>query len=206
MLLHFISCFGFYFILLKTIPFYFISFNVTLCHFISCTPIAFQLDAKCQGPVTTSTPFQWRQDRPEEETPGSAFSSQLHASYNDEAWEMTENVTYKDGSNSLGRLNTFLESRDINPIRYTMQKSWNETSQRTKPQHLSKARQAVSAVLSEVAPKELSQLWNALSKSQVTEGYFQPILTVVLGQQMKHYWKYLQLATRIQTNGILADK
>ena len=134
----------------------------------------FQTDTSSQTPVATSTPFQLCQKGLEKETPESAFSSQLDKLY-DDTWNMTENISTSriaDAPNSLEHLNTFLESREISPIRYTLRTSWNEASERTKRQHVHKARQAVSAVLSEVAPEEPGQLWHALSKSQVTQRLF----------------------------------
>ena len=77
-----------------------------------------------------------------------------------------------DAPSSLDQLNTFLESREVSPVRYTLRTPWIETSDRTKQQHVLKARQAVSAVLSEVAPHDPGQLWHTLSKLQVTQQLF----------------------------------
>ena len=93
----------------------------------------------------------------------------------DDTWNVTENISTSeiaDAPSSLDHLNTFLESREVSPIRYTLRTSWNETSDRTKRQHVRKARQAVSAVLSEVAPEDPCQIWHALSKSQVMQQWF----------------------------------
>ena len=93
----------------------------------------------------------------------------------DDTWNVTGNISTSgiaDDPSSLDHLNTFLESREVSPIRYTLRTSWNETSERTKRQHVRKARQAVSAVLSEVAPEDPGQLWHALSKSQVIQQWF----------------------------------
>ena len=93
----------------------------------------------------------------------------------DDTWNVTENISTSeiaDAPSSLDHLNTFLESREVSPIRYTLRTSWNETSDRAKRQHVRKARQAVSAVLSEVAPEDRGQLWHALSKSQVMQRWF----------------------------------
>ena len=93
----------------------------------------------------------------------------------DDTWNVTGNISTSeiaDAPSSLDHLNTFLESREVSPIRYTLRTSWNETSDRTKRQHVRKARQAVSAVLSEVAPEDPGQLWHALSKSQAMQRWF----------------------------------
>ena len=93
----------------------------------------------------------------------------------DDTWNVTGNIStleIADAPSSLDHLNTFLECREVSPIRYTLRTSWNKTSDRTKRQHVRKARQAVSAVLSEVAPEDPGQLWHALSKSQVIQRWF----------------------------------
>ena len=77
-----------------------------------------------------------------------------------------------DDPSSLDNLKTFLESREVSPIRYTLRTSWNETSDRTKRHHVRKARQAISVVLSEVAPEDPGQLWHALSRLQVMQRWF----------------------------------
>ena len=93
----------------------------------------------------------------------------------DDTWNVTGNIStleIGDAPSSLDHLNTFLESREVSPIRYTLRTSWNKTSARTKRQHVRKARQAVSAVLSEVAPEDPGQLRHALSKSHVIQLWF----------------------------------
>ncbi|KAL9966689.1 hypothetical protein ACROYT_G024801 [Oculina patagonica] len=129
---------------------------------------------RSQAPVAASTPFQLHRDDIEKDASESILSIQLDASY-DDTWNLTENVstsTVVNAPNSLALLNTFLESRDVSPIRYTLRTPWDEASERTKRQHVRKAREAVSAVLSEVAPEEPSQLWHALSESQETKRLF----------------------------------
>ena len=49
----------------------------------------------------------------------------------------------------LEKLNSFLESRDIGPVRHPMKTQWEEASERTKRRHTRKAKQAVDAVLDE---------------------------------------------------------
>ena len=66
----------------------------------------------------------------------------------------------------IEHLNTFLKSRDISPVRYTLKTPWEEASGRTKRQHERKARQAISAVLDEIAPNDADRLWKAIIASQ----------------------------------------
>ena len=124
--------------------------------------------------VTTSTPFQPCHRRLKNETPENGLVSRLDM-VRDDTWNITENTSTSestDAPSSLNHLDTFLESREVSPIRYTLGTSWNETSDRTKRQYVRKARQAVSAVLSEVAPEDPSQLWHTLSRSQVIQRWF----------------------------------
>ena len=66
----------------------------------------------------------------------------------------------------LEKLNSFLESRDISPVRHPMKTQWEEASERTKRRHTRKAKQAVDAVLEEVAPNQSDQLWQSLATSK----------------------------------------
>ena len=63
----------------------------------------------------------------------------------------------------LQKMNEFLKSRDISPVCYPATIPWSEASARTRRRHLRKARQAVGAVLGEVAPHQSGQLWKALT-------------------------------------------
>ena len=64
---------------------------------------------------------------------------------------------------SLHKMNEFLESKDISPVRYPATVPWSEASARTRRHHVRKARQAVGAVLEEVAPHQSGQLWKTLT-------------------------------------------
>ena len=66
----------------------------------------------------------------------------------------------------IEHLNNFLKSRDISPIRYSLRTPWNEASGRTKRQHECKARQAVSAVLDEIAHDDADRLWESILCSE----------------------------------------
>jgi len=66
--------------------------------------------------------------------------------------------TRRDDSTPLTKLNDFLDSRDISPVRHTVTVPWDDASERTRRRHLRKAQQAVCAVLEEVAPKQSEKL------------------------------------------------
>ena len=63
---------------------------------------------------------------------------------------------------ALQKRNEFLESKDISPVRYPTTVPWSEASTRTQRRHVRKARQAVGAVLEEVAPHQSGKLWKTL--------------------------------------------
>ena len=63
----------------------------------------------------------------------------------------------------LQKMNEFLESKDISPVRYPATVPWSDASARTRRRHLRKACQAVGAVLGEVAPHQSGQLWKTVT-------------------------------------------
>ena len=64
--------------------------------------------------------------------------------------------------NSMERMNDFLSSKDISPVRYPLKIQWEEASKRTRRRYIRKTQQAVGAVLEEVAPNQSSKLWLSL--------------------------------------------
>lgn len=73
--------------------------------------------------------------------------------------------TRHDDSTPLTKLNKFLDSRDVSPVRHTVTVPWDEMRERTCCCHLRKAQQAVGAVLEEVVPKQSEKLWYSLVPS-----------------------------------------
>lgn len=73
--------------------------------------------------------------------------------------------TKHDDTLPLAKMNEFLESRDVTPVRPPLTIPWSEASKRTWRRHLRKMRQAVSAVLDEEAPNQSGQLWHPLVPS-----------------------------------------
>ena len=69
----------------------------------------------------------------------------------------------------IDHLNSFLRSRDVSPIRYTLKTPWNDASGRTRRLHERKAKQAVSAVLGEIAPNDPALLWESIMSSKQNE-------------------------------------
>ena len=69
----------------------------------------------------------------------------------------------------IDHLNSFLRSGDVSPIRYTLKTPWNDASGRTRRLHERKAKQAVSAVLGEIAPNDPALLWESIMSSKQNE-------------------------------------
>ena len=69
----------------------------------------------------------------------------------------------------IDHLNSFLRSRDVSPIRYTLKTPWNDATGRTRRLHERKAKQAVSAVLGEIAPNDPDLLWESIMSSKQNE-------------------------------------
>ena len=62
------------------------------------------------------------------------------------------------------KLNEYLSSRDISPIRNTLLTPWEKASDRTKRLHLRKAQQVVHTCLEEITPGESAELFRYLHK------------------------------------------
>lgn len=73
---------------------------------------------------------------------------------------------------SRNKLNKFLSSRDIIPIRCKLTTAWHATKEWTKRHYTRKARQAVHAVIEEIAPGDTGSLWEALVSSRGTARQF----------------------------------
>ena len=102
--------------------------------------------------------------------PSTALATPLESLYTpalDSSLDMTS-TTVSHGRakrvSPLQKMNEFLKSRDISPVRYPATIPWSEASARTRRRYLRKARQAVGAVfIGEVAPHQSGQLWKALT-------------------------------------------
>ncbi|PFX20277.1 hypothetical protein AWC38_SpisGene15301 [Stylophora pistillata] len=85
-------------------------------------------------------------------------------------YQPSESFTTPSGDNfgtstSREKLNLFLASRDISPIRHVMVTPWEEAAERTKRFHRRKAKQVVFAALKEIAPNSAEMLLDCLQSS-----------------------------------------
>lgn len=112
----------------------------------------------------------------------------------------------------LQKLNSFLESRDISPVRYPLKTPWEDASARTKRRHLRKAGQAVSAVLDEVAPDQSSLLWDSLKTTNIfhsdseEDGDGKEVDNVMMALIVECYSNADSWPTRRQMLSVVADK
>ncbi|CAH3197353.1 unnamed protein product, partial [Porites evermanni] len=100
------------------------------------------------------------------ETPGGSFySPSLDATLDITcmlAPRARSRIAVREGSSPLENMNQFLESKDVSPVRYPVSVPWSEASNRTRRHHVRKSRQAVGAVLEEIAPQQSAHLWKTL--------------------------------------------
>ncbi|RMX37910.1 hypothetical protein pdam_00007043, partial [Pocillopora damicornis] len=70
--------------------------------------------------------------------------------------------TVRGTRSSRDKLNKFLASRDISPVRSQLKMPWDMASDRTQRFHIRKAKQVVDAALGEIAPQDTEKLWISL--------------------------------------------
>ena len=116
----------------------------------------------CNLPIAASTPCSVvAHDLLEQETSLYLPSTLLE--------ETETSATGMKWEEPIDHLNSFLRSRDVSPIRYTLKTPWNDASGRTRRLHERKAKQVVSAVLGEIAPNDPDLLWESIMSSKQNE-------------------------------------
>lgn len=116
----------------------------------------------CNLPIAASTPCSVvAHDLLEQETSLYLPSTLLE--------ETETSATGMKSEEPIDHLNSFLRSRDVSPIRYTLKTPWNDASGRTRRLHERKAKQVVSAVLGEIAPNDPDLLWESMMSSKQNE-------------------------------------
>ena len=93
------------------------------------------------------------------ETPGSLYQPSESSSDSEE--------TVRGTRSSRDKLNKFLASGDISPVRSQLKMPWDMASDRTQRFHIRKAKQVVDAALGEIAPQDAEKLWISLVQSKV---------------------------------------
>ena len=127
-----------------------------------------------------------------------------------DAADSTFKVPEEDGLEPLEKLNDFLQSRDISPLRHVMRSQWEDASERTKRRYVRKTRQAINAVLEEVAPNQHHRLWEAIiSKPLDSQNPFeeqQNVDSVLMEALAQCYENASKWDTKRQILSIMADK
>ena len=103
------------------------------------------------------------------------------------------------------KLNSFLASRDISPIRSSMATSWDTAADRTKRHYVRKAKQVVFATLEEIAPSSSQMLFNAIEASS-RKGEADGMDTSLLEALVESYENSNHWSTRRQILSVIADK
>ena len=85
------------------------------------------------------------------ETPWSLYQPSESSSDSEE--------TVRGTRSSRDKLNKFLASRDISPVRSQLKMPWDMASDRTQRFHIRKTKQVVDAALGEIAPQDAEKLW-----------------------------------------------
>ena len=101
------------------------------------------------------------------------------------------------------KLNKFLISRDISPIRHSLETPWAEASENTKRLYTGKVRQVLNACLDEIVPGETETLLSSLVKSELDESAIDSSLMECLA---KCYNNADHWSSRRQILSIMADK
>ena len=98
------------------------------------------------------------------QTPYSATSTLFSPSAFSQCSDTSDLEEAKEDTTSREKLNLFLASRGVSPIRRVMTTPWAEAAERTKRFYVRKAKQVVQATLEEIAPQRPEMLLNELQK------------------------------------------
>ena len=114
---------------------------------------------------------------------------------------------------SRSTLNKFLISRDISPIRSSLQIPWSEASERTKRYYVKKAGETVAASLEVIAGEDSGNLWHTLVPSKEISERFpseadgeKNVDSALLESLTECYNSATQWETRRQILSIMVDK
>lgn len=102
------------------------------------------------------------------------------------------------------KLNVFLASRDVSPIRTAMNTSWHAAADRTKRHYLRKARQVIHATLEVIAPENSEELLRAVQEGSM--GRESDLDSTLLEVLVECYDNANCWSSRRQILSIMADK
>lgn len=100
------------------------------------------------------------------------------------------------------KLNAYLASRDISPVRHTLTVPWEEASERTKRYYVRKGREVVHTCLEEIVPGEANTLLDCLVKDKRNSTTDYSLVDALC----ECYHNSSHWSTRRQILSIIADK
>lgn len=103
------------------------------------------------------------------------------------------------------RLNYFLASRDVSPIRYELKTPWLQCTERTRRYHTRKANQVIGAALEEIAPNDTEELLKSVAAQQSKQNESNED-TVLLNLIAESYANADHWSTQRQVLSIVADQ
>lgn len=103
------------------------------------------------------------------------------------------------------KLNEYLESRDVSPIRHSLSTPWNEASERTKRYYISKGRRVITTCLEELTPGQSDEVLDCLAKSR-SKDMDDRLDCALLDALCECYENADHWSTRRQILSIMADK
>ena len=107
-------------------------------------------------------------------------------------------------SKPVEKLNSYLASRDISPIRHTLTIPWEEASERTKRLYVHKGREIVHTCLEEIAPGGSSAILDCLAKDKCANS--STVDYTLVEALCECYHNSSHWSTRRQILSIIADK
>ena len=131
------------------------------------------------------------------------------------AFHVTVDSTFKtpgekDEVKPLEKLNEFLQSRDISPVRHVMRSKWEDANERTKRRYVRETRQAITAFLEEVAPDQHHHLWKAIVSKPLDPQYSikeqEDIDSVFMAALAQCYENASRWDTKRQILSVMVDK
>lgn len=103
------------------------------------------------------------------------------------------------------KLNSFLASRDVSPIRSSLQTSWDTAAGRTKRHYIRKAKQVVYTALNEIAPQDTEKLLHAVQTADRDAGS-DGVDSTLLQALVECYNNASHWSSRRQILSVIADK
>lgn len=107
-------------------------------------------------------------------------------------------------SKPVEKLNSYLASRDISPVRHTLTTPWKEASERTKRHYVHKGREIVHTCLEEIAPGGSSAILDCLVKDKHANS--STVDYSLVEALCECYHNSSHWSTRRQILSIIADK